>query len=154
MNKPIVAGLACALLFGLGTFNSLLAQPSPYNSYLVADVTVVAIAPDGTSGTATDSFTHIALAGAIKDCKRQQQNAMIGCGYRSTFVRQGWSLLFRCGTENVLVAEKELADAEAAALLQERELRGYVPTMPTCVRTLTVDPNGTTVAIVPKAPGG
>jgi len=70
-------------------------------------------------------------------------------------VREGWSLLFRCGTENVLVAEKELADAERAALLQERELRTrYVPTMPACVRTLTVDPNGTIRAITAKAPAG
>ena len=154
MNKRIVAGIAGALLVGLGTFDSSFAQSSSSEDYLYADVTVVAIAPDGTWGTATDSVAGIARAGAINDCKREHE-ARIGCGYRSTVVRQGWSLLFRCGTENVLVAEKELADAERAALLQERELRTrYVPTMPACVRTLTVDPNGTIRAITAKAPAG
>jgi hypothetical protein len=105
-------------------------------------VTVVAIAPDGTWGTATDRLTNRAVANAIEKCK-QKYTSEIGCGYRSTFVRQGWSLVLRCGTENVLVAEKELADAQWAAFRQERDLRArYVPNMPACERTLTVNTQG------------
>jgi hypothetical protein len=111
-----------------------------------AEVTVLTIAPDGTWGAATDDFANVALAHAIADCKSKYKNE-IGCGHRSTFVRQGWSLAFRCGPANVLVAEKLLADAEQAALRQERELRlRYAPNMPACVRTVTVDPYGRIVA--------
>jgi hypothetical protein len=137
-----VFGLACALPLGLGAFYSPGGQSNVSDEHWRADVTVVTIAPDGTWGTATDALTNRAAAKAIEDCKQKYMSA-IGCGYRSTFVRQGWSLVFRCGTENILVAEKELADAQWAAFRQERDLRArYVPNMPACERTLTVDPQG------------
>jgi len=148
MSRRTVAGLACALSVGVGAFHSSLGQSTSSGEYWRADVTAVAIAPDGTWGTATEASTNQAIAKATADCKRKYKSE-IGCGYRSTFVREGWSLVFRCGTENVIVAEKELADAERAAFRQQAELRQrYVPNMPDCVRTLTIDPHGGTV--VPK----
>jgi hypothetical protein len=141
-GKRMAVGLACALPLGLAAFYSPFAKSNTSDEYWRADVTVVAIAPDGTWGTATDALTNRAVARAIDDCKAKYASE-IGCGYRSTFVRQGWSLAFRCGTENILVAEQELTHAQWAAFRQERELRTrYVPDMPACVRTLTVDPQG------------
>lgn len=148
MSRRIVLSIACALAVSLGAFNSPFAQSNLSDDHWWPDVTVLAIAPDGTWGVATDAFMNRAIANAIDDCKRKYKQE-IGCGHRSTSVRGGWSLVFRCGTENVLAAEERLADAERAALRQERELRTrYVPTMPACVRTVTVDPHGTTA--VPK----
>jgi hypothetical protein len=77
MNKRIVVGLACALVAGLGPFQSAFAQSSSSSDYRHADVTVVAIAPDGTWGTATDSYSHLALNGAINNCKKHYKE-MIG----------------------------------------------------------------------------
>jgi hypothetical protein len=140
-----VFGLACALPLGLAAFYSPVVPSNTSDEHWQAEVTVVAIAPDGTWGTATDALTNRAIANAIDDCK-QKYASEIGCGYRSTFVREGWSLVFRCGAQNILVAEKELADAQWAAFRQERELRArYVPNMPACERTLMVDPQGQTV---------
>jgi hypothetical protein len=111
-------------------------------------MTVLAIAPDGTWGLATDTFTSHAIGRAIDDCKSKYRQE-IGCGYRSVSVREGWILLSRCGSQNILVADKRLADAEQAALRQERELRTrYVSDMPACARTVTVDPHG--ISVSPK----
>ena len=55
-----------------------------------------------------------------------------------------------CGSQNIIVAEKNLADAEQAAINRIIALRRlYVPDMPACVRVVTVDPQGAIVA--PKA---
>jgi len=141
-----VFALACALPLGLAAFYSPAVHSGTADEHWRADVTVVAIAPDGTWGTATDPLTNRAVAKAIEDCKAKYASE-IGCGYRSTFVRQGWSLVFRCGTQNILVAEKGLADAQWAAFRQERDLRArYVRNMPACERTLTVDPEGQIIA--------
>jgi hypothetical protein len=106
------------------------------------DVTVTAIAPDGTWGVASKPYYGPAAAAAIADCKTKYAH-QIGCGHRSIAIRRGWTLLFRCGSQNVLAAGKQLADAEQAARRQETTLRAtYVPDMPACVPTLTVDPDG------------
>jgi hypothetical protein len=142
-----VVALVCALPLGLAAFYSPVVPSDASEEHWRADVTVVAIAPDGTWGTATDALTNRAVAKAIESCK-EKYTSDIGCGYRSTFARQGWSLVFRCGTENILVAEKELADAQWAAFRQERDLRArYVTNMPACERTLMVDPQG---QIIPR----
>jgi hypothetical protein len=70
----------------------------------------------------------------------------LGCGAYLTTVRGGWSLGIRCGRENIIVADRNLAEAERRAITREAELRGlYVQDMPPCLRLVTVDPNGTVV---------
>ena len=54
------------------------------------DLTVVAIAPDGTWGAETDPITGRAIANAMADCKNKYQSK-IGCGSQMTFVRGGWT---------------------------------------------------------------
>jgi hypothetical protein len=158
MSKPFAAAVACALALGIGALHAV-AQTSSQPAYQFApgdddwtlDVTVVAIAPDGTWGTATEPHTGPAIARAIDECRAKYTHA-IGCGYRSVIIRRGWSLLFRCGTENVLAAGRALSDAHQAALRQETALRAQVrPDLPSCVRTLTVDPEGRAV-IADQAP--
>ena len=106
------------------------------------DVTVVAIAPDGTWGVATKPHTGPAIGAAIAACKTKYTHE-IGCGHRSVIIRRGWTLLFKCGTQNVLAGGKRLVDAKQAALQQETALRAaYAPDMPACVTVLTVDPDG------------
>jgi len=49
----------------------------------------------------------------------------------------------RCGTKNIIVAAKRLADARQTALSREHQLRTqYVPNTPAGVRTAMVDPHG------------
>ena len=109
-------------------------------------ITVVAIAPDGSWGVATEPFASDSIGDAIASCKIKYRKE-IGCGYMQASVFAGWSLLIRCGPENILVAAQTLEAAEQAAINREYELRqNYVPNMPACVRVLTVDPHGTAVA--------
>ncbi len=106
------------------------------------DVTALVIAPDGTWGTATEPFSGKALGKAIADCK-SKYSGKIGCGYRSAFVREGWSLGIRCGQINIIAAEKSLLAAEQTAIKSEFiQRRDYHPNMPPCVRVVTVDPDG------------
>jgi hypothetical protein len=122
--------------------------PPPANTdeYWQKDITVVAIAPDGTWGVATDPITGRAIANAMADCKNKYQSK-IGCGSQMTFVHGGWSIGKRCGDRNIFVAEESLAKAEQAAINREIQLRQfYAPNMPPCVRVMSVDPNGDVVA--------
>ena len=67
----------------------------------------------------------------------------------------GWSLGIRCGTENIIVAARELADAERAAINREIDLKyRYAPDMPPCRRVLSVNPDGEIVDLLPGTAGG
>ena len=115
------------------------------DEYWQKDITVVAIAPDGTWGVATEPTTGRAIANAIAECKKKYQSK-IGCGSEITTVRGGWSIGMRCGNRSIFVAEETLAKAEQAAISRETELRQfYAPDMPPCVRVMSVDPNGDVV---------
>lgn len=106
------------------------------------DVTVLVIAPDGAWGTATEPFVDEAVAKAIASCNSKYRHD-IGCGYRSTAIRAGWSLVKRCGRENIIVAAKTLEAAKQAAVDSELRLRrDYRPDMPLCVHVVSVDPDG------------
>jgi len=106
------------------------------------DVTVLAIAPDGTWGVGIDKSFDRAVAQALAACKRKYRKE-VGCGYRQTSIRGGWSLMYRCGDENIIAAEKKLPDAVQQARRQEFQLRmHYEPEMPRCERIVTVDPQG------------
>ena len=106
--------------------------------------TALTIAPDGSWGVATEDYSHQAIAGAIANCKRMYKKE-IGCGYQTRLTQAGWSLALRCGDENIIVAEKILAEAVQAADVREKILRqDYRPDMPTCMHVLTVDPQGIT----------
>ncbi len=114
------------------------------------DWTVLMMAPDGSWGAATNFSVNRAIATAITNCKAAYQRE-IGCGAIITTIRAGWSLGIRCGRENILVAQKTLADAEQAARNREVELRRYyVRDMPSCRRIVTVDPEGTVVTSHPE----
>jgi hypothetical protein len=109
------------------------------------DVTVLAIAPDGAWGVGTDKMFDRAVALALADCKRKYRRE-IGCGYIQTAVRAGWSIMFRCGGENIVAAERRLADAIQQARRQEFQLRmHYQSDMSRCERIVTVDPHGSVV---------
>src|SRR5215208_271324 len=160
---PILRGLACAALVcgfaaiialgGKGTAavaTSSAETVLPLSKALSAqtdndwmkDVTALVIAPDGTWGTATEPFAGPALGKAIASCK-SKYGKEIGCGYQSTFIREGWSIAFRCGGPNFLAAAKTLHAAEQAAVKSELNLRrDYRPDMPPCVRLVSVGPDG------------
>jgi hypothetical protein len=148
MTKRVFALVASALIIvasaSIISFG-FVRMASAYDDWQ-EDVTVLTIAPDGTWGVGTDAFISRAIARAVANCKRKYQGT-IGCGHRLTSIRAGWSLAFRCGNENIIVADRSLADAEQLARRQEHDLRtNYVPDMAPCVRTVTVDPRGAIVA--------
>jgi hypothetical protein len=141
--------LMCGLVFG--TFGVTLAQPvlSPpapvAYSGSTEDWTVLTMAPDGAWGAATDEYVNLAIARAIANCKKMTR-AELGCGAAFKAIQAGWSLGFRCGEENIIVAESTLSGAEQAAINGEISLRQeYVPQMPPCRRVVTVDPRGVIV---------
>jgi hypothetical protein len=137
-----------ALTISLGTaVGTLAAAAAPWDEpYSIEqwahDFTVLTMAPDGAWGTATDPRVNRAIAGAIKNCK-EMSGKTIGCGAYQTTTRGGWSLAIRCGYQIILVADRDLAEAERRAAARETELRDhYVRDMPPCARVVTVDPNG------------
>lgn len=155
MREHLMGTAACALCISAAGVGASYAQKAlSSNRSLLAqtkaewakDVTALVIAPDGTWGTATEPYPGQALAKAIANCKTKYRGE-IGCGYQSTFVREGWSLGIRCGQVNIIVAEKTLLAAEQAAVESEfTQRRDYQPNMPPCVRMVTVDPDGKVIA--------
>ena len=155
MNNRIMQATACAIGISLAAVaassaqTALFANPTPVaqtEAEWAKDVTALAIAPDGSWGTATDASFDQALARAIAHCRSKYRHA-IGCGYRSTSIRAGWSLAIRCGQDNIIVAARTLHAAEQAAVDSELHLRrDYRPDLPPCVRMVSVDPNGGIIA--------
>jgi hypothetical protein len=155
MMERIMQATACAFVLSVVTVGASFAQtavpenpplPPRTNPEWTTDVTVLVIAPDGTWGTATEPLIGRAYAKAIADCKSKHRHN-IGCGYRSTTIRAGWSLAMRCGRKNIIVSAKTLQAAEQAAVDSELNLRrSYEPDMPPCVRVVSVNPDGGVIA--------
>lgn len=149
MIRRSLLGAALALALTLGAVAAALAQfasaqPDATEEW-AHDFTVLTMAPDGAWGTATDARINRAILLAIESCKAMS-GASIGCGAYMTTVRGGWSLGIRCGRENIVIADRDLAQADDRARAREADLRErYVPGMPPCARLVTVDPNGAIV---------
>jgi hypothetical protein len=112
--------------------------------------TVLTLASDGAWGTASNFYIGRAIAFAIADCRAMSKRT-IGCGAKFVTTRAGWSVAMLCGTETIIAAGKQLADAERAVADREIELRQvYHEDMPPCVRAVTVDPNGAVVTPGPR----
>jgi hypothetical protein len=146
MVARIILGTAGALALTLGALVAAFAQSaSPQPAAIedwAHDFTVLTMAPDGAWGTATDPRVNRAIHLAISSCKIMS-GAELGCGAYLTTVRGGWSLGIRCGSENIIAADRHLGEAERRAHRREVELRTrYVPGMPPCARVATIDPNG------------
>jgi hypothetical protein len=127
--------------------------PTPPDSDLWAyDVTVLAMAPGGAWGVATEVSTAVATASAIARCRlmavggdteRWMTSGGTDCGAYQVTAHGGWALAFHCGREFVLVADRDLAEAERRAIAREQDMRErYQPAMPPCYRVVTVDPSG------------
>lgn len=153
MVGRFILGAACALSVTVITVDAPLAQSASHlvtSEEWATDFTVLTMAPDGVWGTATDPRVNRAIYLAIRNCKAKSK-VELGCGAYQTTVRGGWSLGIRCGRENIIVADRDLAEAERRARNREAVLReSYVPNMPPCVRVVTIDPNGNIV--VPPVP--
>jgi hypothetical protein len=148
LGRSILA-TACTLAVTFAAFDAPRAQSTSTQPAAIEewahDFTVLTMAPDGAWGTATDPRINRAIFLAIENCKAMS-GAKIGCGAYMTTVRGGWSLGIRCGRENIIVADRHLAEAEERARRREADLRElYVPNMPPCARLVTVDPNGAIV---------
>lgn len=121
----------------------------PVNEPWWSAVTVLTMAPDGAWGAATDVRISSATVEAIERCRLMAVKDT-GCGAHQVTVHGGWALAFRCGPETILVADRDLAEAERRALMRERDMREhYVPSMPSCHRVVTVDPSGKALVTAP-----
>jgi hypothetical protein len=154
MVRRSILGAALAVALTLAAIAAAFAQSTASQPAAIEewahDFTVLTMAPDGAWGTATDSRINRAIFLAISECKAMSKMEL-GCGAYLTTVRGGWSLGIRCGNENIIVADRHLAEAEQRARRREAELRErYVRDMPPCARVVTVDPNG---ALVLPPPG-
>jgi hypothetical protein len=156
MLRWIIPGTAGALLLTLGALMAAFAQSASPQPAVIEewahDFTALTMAPDGAWGTATDPRVNRAIHLAIGNCKIMS-GAELGCGAYLTTVRGGWSLGIRCGGENIIAADRNLAEAERRAHNREIELRErYVPGMPPCARIVTVDPNGEVLLLAAGLP--
>src|SRR3954447_11332911 len=124
MRERILRAAACAISISVAGVSASSAQtalsptpplPTHTNAEWAKDVTVLAIAPDGTWGVATEPFVHQAFAKAIAHCESKYRH-QIGCGYRTTSIRAGWILVMRCGGENIVASAKTLPLTEQAAI--------------------------------------
>jgi hypothetical protein len=109
------------------------------------DYIVLTMSPRGHWGVGVDPQIARAMKTAIDRCRKMSgaKSPIDGCGAYSSSIRVGWSLGIRCGGHNILVADRDLAQAEQQALARERELRErYDPQAPACVRVVTVTPGG------------
>jgi hypothetical protein len=151
MIGRILSGLTCAMALSLGPIG--VRAQSNWQDVAAAedwmhDFSVLTIFGDAW-GAATDPAVNRAIARAIADC-RAMSGVELGCGAYLTSVRAGWSLGIRCGRENIVVADKDLAEAERRASRREAELRTrYQPGMPACVHVVTIDPSGRSVTLEP-----
>ena len=147
MTGRILFGLTCVMAISLGQFGARAQsswQERAASEDWMHDYTVLTMYGDAW-GAATEPTLNEAIGRAIANCKAMS-GPVLGCGAHSTTIRAGWSLGFRCGRENIIVADKDLAEAERGALQREVELRThYVPEMPPCVRVVTIDPSGRSV---------
>ena len=144
MIGRVFLGLTCAVALCLGQFD-VRAQPSwqerAAREDRMHDFTVLTMFGDAW-GAATESTLNEAIGRAMANCKAMS-GPVLGCGAYSTTIRAGWSLGIRCGRENIIVADKDLAEAERRASRREVELRTHFqPEMPACVRVVTIDPSG------------
>jgi hypothetical protein len=151
MIRRVLFGLTCAMALSLGQFGAH-AQSSwqelTAREDWMHDFTVLTMFGDAW-GSAIGPHINLAIARAIADCKAMSSEEF-GCGAYLTSIRGGWSIGIRCGRENIIVADRDLVEAERRALRRESELRTeYARDMPECVRVVTVDPSG---RIVPPRP--
>ena len=152
MLERIFLGIVCSIAVAASTLDTSFSQSTsrqqqpPAIEEWARDFTVLTMAADGAWGTATDPRVNRAIYLAISNCKAMSK-LKLGCGAYQTTVRGGWSLGIRCGSENIIKADRVLAEAERQARKREADLREfYAPNMPPCVRVVTIDPNGDIVA--------
>ena len=100
------------------------------------------VAYSGAWGLSTARSQGDAIAGALHQCQSKATSDN-DCGAELVAYKTGWSLAILCGDHRVLVADKDLQAAEAAAYDRVAALaRSYPPGLPACNRLLTVDPLG------------
>ena len=146
MIGRIFLGLACAMALSLGQFGARAQsnwQELTASEDWMHDFTVLTMFGDAW-GSATDPAINRAIVRAIANCKAMS-GAELGCGGYLTSIRAGWSLEIRCGREIIIVADKDLAEAERRASRRELVLRTHYPEMPACVGVVTIDPTGRSV---------
>lgn len=111
--------------------------------------TVVTMAPDGSWGAATEGYIYQAIAGAVLNCRRMSRQG-IGCGAQLRAIRFGWIVALRCGTTNIIAADRSIAAAESAAADRETALKlVHDEEMPPCARVVTVNPYGNVIQRAP-----
>jgi hypothetical protein len=151
MSRRALLSTFAALAVIVGASNSTradsdlpeyIAPPAPTLPAMVreAPYTVLTMAPDGSWGVATSIHIGEAITGAMTKCM-SMSGGKLGCGYISKATRGSWVLAVRCGSENILSADKILANAELATFNREIELRKDGRNMAPCSRLITVDPD-------------
>jgi len=126
-------------VLALGT---LIARPIPARAVDLDELAVVTLARDGSWGVATAGSTGEAIAAAVRTC-RAMAAVPTDCGAQFTTTRSKWVIANLCGDHQIIVGARARANAEAAAIERELQVRQlYVPGLPRCRRVLTVDPNG------------
>jgi hypothetical protein len=134
--------LASAVIGSVLALGTLIARPIPARAVDLDELAVVTLARDGSWGVATAGSTGEAIAAAVRTC-RAMAAGPTDCGAQFTTTRSKWVIANLCGDHQIIVGARARANAEAAAIERELQVRQlYVPGLPRCRRVLTVDPNG------------
>jgi len=124
-------------------------KSSPPDEDWTYDFVVLTMAPNGAWGVGSHPLINRAIVIAIENCNAMS-GMQPGCGGEMTSIRAGWTLGFRCGPHNILVADHDLDEAERRAFNREVALRDhYYPDMPPCARLVTVTPGS---LVIPTRP--
>ena len=145
MMRRILFGLTCSVALCLGQSGSIAQSggQAPREDW-AHDYVVLTVYGDAW-GAGADAIFDRAIARALANCQAMS-GQVLGCGGYFTSVRAGWSLGLRCGDRTIVVAERDLSEAERNASLREEELRTlYVSDLPACVRVATIDPAGRSI---------
>jgi hypothetical protein len=130
-------GLNCTLLAALLAFGSVdlaSAREGFWNA--------IAITPDGAWGIGHSVRAGEAFNESLSSCRRQS-GGVLGCGYQSKVIRDGWIMFVRCGRENIIGAGSDPLEAEqriSQRLIELRDEHGV--SVGGCLRVVSVSPDG------------
>ncbi len=107
------------------------------------DWTALTISSTGAWGTQTSRSRVEAMMGAIILCRENAGATGSGCGAHITTVRAAWSVGYACGSETYISTGATYAEASAAAVNREIELRQVEQIeIGACRRLVAIGPDG------------
>jgi hypothetical protein len=138
--------LASILIAGAATLvaaNALTGSVNASGDDWEKDWTALTISSTGAWGAYTSPSRIEAMIGAMAQCRENAGVAGSGCGSHIATLRGGWSVGFACDSETYISTGSTYAEANAAAIQREIELRQLQQVdIGACRRLVAIGPDG------------